>query len=262
MSFNRDTRTVLRKIMLGNLQHPKGLDTIRVFGLEEKFFKNVQTDVLRFIKDHKSSNVKQRAHGTNWTKPFGTAAVQFNMLNRNPSNSKNVTKRFAHDKKKYPALAQFVNSCKNLSSFRINGMGAKSGLSPHEERVISRSGNNFVVRARFHLPIVTNPHVEMRLQDKIYHFDEGNVYYFNNGTAHAAENKGDTMRYHLVWDEMVNKAVFTHYFAKQRNPPKFLIAVDPEDQYLEPTRIDPIRTWIKSSAPPKKFTTRTNPSLL
>jgi hypothetical protein len=83
------------------------------------------------------------------------------------------------------------------------------------------------IRARFHIPIQTNNKVAMLIGDNIYHFEEGNMYFFNNGAIHSADNQRNSYRFHIVFDVLIDKKAndFLFYtkdlpdFIKRKNEP-------------------------------------------
>ena len=116
----------------------------------------------------------------------------------------------------FPTVAKFISAFPHALNMRLNGMGKKSGLSPHEENVIHWYGaarpTRFFARVRFHLPMQTNEQALMLMQGETFHFQAGYVYFFHNGTVHSANNQGDTYRYHLVWDMLLSRETYAQMF--------------------------------------------------
>jgi hypothetical protein len=96
-----------------------------------------------------------------------------------------------------PGLSRlFECFASRLINFRLNGILPGSGLSPHEEAILRGEQ----VFCRFHLPVFTNPRCRILLDNELFEYREGFVYFFNKGCVHGASNDSDHPRYHLVWD--------------------------------------------------------------
>ncbi len=50
------------------------------------------------------------------------------------------------------------------------------------------------------MPLLTNPQVGFRIDDKIYHLPEGEAIEVNNLGIHAVRNDGTTDRIHLIFE--------------------------------------------------------------
>ncbi len=202
--------------------HNGGLRCLKVLNLQPDFFGDIQSEISRLIVDNRPSDVQNKEHLTNWTRPYGKA-IQYSLLNESGNfddftkdfNGTNRDKSFHHGDK-YPALAQFISQFPDAINLRLNGMGPESGLSPHEEHTVIRQGLRFGVRVRLHLPIFTTPDAQVYLDGDYFHFDEGSIYYFNNGCVHSARNRGDRTRYHLVWDMPLTSRTYDLIFAGQQ----------------------------------------------
>jgi hypothetical protein len=219
VTFN-DPKKVLNDIARANF-HRGGLKTARLFRLEPDFFRRVREEVLRFVDLHRPSDVQGTGHVTNWTKPFGSV-FQFSLLNRSgrvddTSSDHDLSldgKRF-HFGSEFPALAAFVTAFPHAINMRLNAMGEKGGLSPHEEHPLRyRTDRDCWLTARFHLPVVTNPAVEVLLDGELFRLEEGSVFFFNNGCIHSAVNRGENVRYHLVWDMLLTRETYELMFAE------------------------------------------------
>jgi hypothetical protein len=215
-----------------------GPKALRLFQVEAGFFEQLKTELVRLTTAYSPSQVQDYGHATNWTNPFG-AAVQFSLLNRSGKfddtscdHNLSLTGKAFHHASEFPRVAEFIGAFPHALNMRLNGMGKKSGLSPHEENVVHWCGpkrpHQFFVRARFHLPIQTNPQAMVLLDGETFHFEERTIYFFNNGAVHSANNQGDTYRYHLVWDMLLSRETFALMFAQQELP-HFLRGV-PEGQ--------------------------------
>ena len=128
----------------------------------------------------------------------------------------------------YPYLAQFIRFFPHATNFRINVMGANSGLSQHEECSCMRNHQGVpMVRARFHLPIQTNPLVYLFVDQEVFSFKEGSIYFFNNGGIHSSENNDpEKSRIHLVWDMLLTEDTFNRMFARKTLPKKIFQPVE------------------------------------
>ncbi len=247
---NTQSRKVLSDIARANF-HKGGLKTARLFQVDPAFFQQVRTDVLRFVEAHKPSDVQGVQHVTNWTKPFGSV-FQFSLLNRSgrvddTSSDHELSlagKRF-HFEDEFPALGAFVTSFPHAINMRLNAMGTKGGLSPHEEHPLRyRTQRDCWLTVRFHLPVVTNPKVEVLLDGELFRLEEGSVFFFNNGCIHSAVNQGETVRYHLVWDMLLTHETYELMFAEAGGAlPPFLRRTTGAGRAPAPHRREPIREY-------------------
>ena len=106
-------------------------------------------------------------------------------------------------------------------------MGPGAALAPHEEHSVFRvRGSSVALRARFHLPIVTNPLAELTLDGFVYHLAAGGVYFVNHGCVHSARNRGDESRVHIVWDMLLTREAFEFMFEKAGPWPLDRVAED------------------------------------
>ena len=62
---------------------------------------------------------------------------------------------------------------KTIVNLRLNGMGEKSGLSPHKEYNVV----NDKFKLRFHLPVITNDSASVMLGNEIFHLKRGIIYF-------------------------------------------------------------------------------------
>jgi Aspartyl/Asparaginyl beta-hydroxylase len=202
--------------------HGRGPKTLRLFKLEEHFFAQLRAELEQLTRRHSPSQVGDYGHVTNWTQPFGEA-VQFSLLNTSgklddPSTDHNLSLRNKsfHHGADFPQLAHFISAFPHALNMRLNGMGKKSGLSPHEENVIHWCGpkrpTRFFARVRFHLPMQTKAQAQLLMDGETFHFEAGYIYFFHNGTVHSANNLGDTYRYHLVWDMLLTRETYAQMF--------------------------------------------------
>ncbi len=219
-----DGKAVLGRIARADFHHG-GWRTRRLFDVEPEFFSSLAKDVQRLATDHMPSEVASERHVTNWTRPVGRA-VQFSLLNASGEfddtsvdHDKKVSGKWFHHPEDYPTLARFIELLPGVTNMRLNGMPPGGGLSPHEEHVVRREGRAYYLRARFHLPIATNPDALVLLDGQWFHLDEGHVYFFNNGCIHSAMNNGATQRYHLVWDMTMSEDVVEYMFGTASHGP-------------------------------------------
>jgi hypothetical protein len=208
---------VLRDIRDANFHHG-GLRCLRVLRVESDFFRDLKSEIAQLVEDNQPSDVQSKEHLTNWTRPYGQA-IQYSLLNESGKfddftkdfNGTNHGKRFHHSDR-YPTIGEFIAGFPDAINLRLNGMGPNSGLSPHEEHTVIRQGRRFGVRVRLHLPIATTPAAQVYLDGDFFHFDEGSIYYFNNGCVHSARNRGDEIRFHLVWDMPLTERTYEMLF--------------------------------------------------
>ena len=230
--------------------HRGGLKCLKLFQVKPEYFESLVGDVQRVLAQYAPSDVAQSSHATNWTQPFGNA-IQYSLLNTSgrlddfstDHNSSIKNKRF-HYSDEFTDLGRFIRTFAHATNMRLNGMGGQSGLSPHEEHTVHYTGGRARLRARFHLPIVTNEEAEMLLEDELYRFEAGSVYYFNNGCIHAARNLGESFRYHLVWDMMFTEETYALMFSEDgRGVPEFLTRLVGDDRVCEPVGHEPLREY-------------------
>lgn len=191
--------------------HKEGLKTLLI-GKEENF-NSIQEECLSLYKNFKSSDVTLPSHRTYWTNPYGKAN-QWDLFNADGKFDSNdgigikylKNKKFHHHDK-FPNLGKFIDSFPDKINFRLNLLKPGSGLGQHEEQIVETYQKKPFIRIRFHLPIQTNEFSNVFLDGEWFHYSEGNVYFFNNGCIHCAENNGDEDRLHLVWDCVFTKRI-------------------------------------------------------
>lgn len=223
-----DEKQLFEGILKGQF-HQGGIKCLKLFDVDAHFFEKLKNEALTFVQQFSPSDVSQAGHITHWTAPFGKA-VQFSLLNASGKpddtstdhNSSTQGKRF-HHATSYPTLAQWISFFPHAINMRLNGMGQKSGLSPHEERILNKDpkAKKKYLKVRFHLPLQTNPQAHVLMDGELFHFEAGSIYYFNNGTVHSARNLGQEMRFHLVWDMLLTKETFELMFLKTTAPNMF-----------------------------------------
>jgi hypothetical protein len=217
--------TLLAGIRDGNF-HWGGIRCLRLFRVERELSLALRQEALRLCRTERSSDVCERQHVTNWTRPTG-AVQQFSLLNRgghfddyrDDHDLSCVGKQF-HHAARYPYLARFIGIFPHAINFRLNVLGAGAGLSPHEEHslFLSQAGTP-AVRARFHLPLYTSRAAWMSIEGDVHRFVPRTIYYFNQGCIHAAANPSREHRIHLVWDLLLTMEVFELMFSGSAPPP-------------------------------------------
>lgn len=225
---------ILTAIANGDFHRPGALRCAQLFSLEPTFFERLRSDVARLVVDNLPSEVADEHHVTNWTKPYGRA-IQFSLLNgsgdlsdTSVDHDRSVYGKRFHHAATYPALGELIGLFPHAVNMRLNGMSPSGGLSPHEEHLAWRKGRRYYFRARFHLPIETNPGAEVLLDGDLLHLEAGNIYFFNNGCIHAASNTGDTQRFHLVWDMLLSDETLELMFGEGSHGP--LLRTPPEQR--------------------------------
>lgn len=191
--------------------HKGGLKTLSIKKVEN--FTGIQQDCLKIYKNFRSSDVTSRSHRTYWTNPYGKAN-QWDLWNTDgkfDSNEgigiKHIKNKKFHHHNELPSLGQFIDSFPDKINFRLNLLKPSSGLGQHEEQIVEKYQKKPFVRVRFHLPIQTNNLSNVFLDGEWFHYSEGNIYFFNNGCVHCAENNGNTDRLHLVWDCVLTERI-------------------------------------------------------
>lgn len=207
----------LHQLADGNF-HYGGLRAARVGTVDRVTFRRICDDVETVIATMPPSEVKV-GHITNWTNPIGRVR-QWSLYNRHgrtDDTSNDFSYKLAGKRvhEGLPAISELAASLPDLVNLRLNVMDPGAALSPHEEHLPRAIGSDRVgLRARFHLPIATNPKALMMADGDLFHFDPGTIYLFNNGCVHAAENGGDAPRAHLVWDQLMTEEAYEAMLSK------------------------------------------------
>ena len=87
-----------------------------------------------------------------------------------------------------------------LKTVRFLQLGAGAKILEHTDYMLGFE--NDVVRV--HIPVVTNPQVEFRLDGEVLQMREGEAWYLNFNLPHSVDNNGTKPRVHLVIDCLVN----------------------------------------------------------
>jgi hypothetical protein len=230
--------------------HEPGLRCLRLFELEASFFAELREEAQRLRVDEDPSDAREHGHVTHWTRPFGTV-LQFSLLNASgrfddtsADHDRSCLGKAFHHGNRYPALARFVSAFPHCLGFRLNVLGPRARLSPHEEHVTLRTRSGGVaLRARFHLPLRTSAEAEVMLDGDVYHLDEGRIHFFNNGCVHAARNGGEEERLHLVWDMLMTENAAEAMFGEDDLPGLPAARVRGPDRRATPRRREPIDRW-------------------
>jgi hypothetical protein len=201
-------------------RHADGLRCLRIFEVDAGAFAALRADVIGLCRDERPSDAARPGHVTSWTRPRGEV-LQFSLLNESGrfddfSRDHDAScrgKRF-HAAAVYPALARFVAAFPDTVNFRINILGPRSGLPPHEEHTLIRTRSGGVgARLRFHLPVVTNAAAELTLDGDVVHLDASVCHFVNHGCVHGASNGHATeSRIHLSWDMLLTRETFACMF--------------------------------------------------
>jgi len=230
--------------------HRGGLRCSRLLQVDASFFEQLKKEIEQLVLDNVPSEVADAKHKTNWTKPFGRA-TQFSLLNSSGRfddfgtdfNGTRGGKGFHHGNT-YPSLGKLIEALPDATNMRLNGMDPSSGLSPHEESAVSMRRLRPTMLVRFHLPIATTTAAHVYLDGEFFNFEEGNIYFFNNGCVHSAVNRGDSTRYHLVWDAWLTRQTYTAMFDENAaTSAPFLTRVDTDHRLVEPVDYKPVEVY-------------------
>lgn len=231
--------------------HAGGIRCLRLFTLESDYANELHAEVVRLCETEQGSDVSDPNHVTNWTRPRG-AVFQFSLLNASGrfddfSADHEVTcfgKQF-HATEKYPRLAELIASFPDTINFRVNVLGSEARLSAHEEHSVIRTAAGSVgIRARFHLPVTTNPRAELMLDGSIYHLPPNVIHFVNHGCVHSARNAGNRDRIHLVWDMLLTRQVFDFMFADSVCA-SMLVRIAESEQGVTPLRVERIGAHLR-----------------
>ena len=218
--------------------HEGGIQCLQLLRLEPHYLDALAGEVVRLTEDERASDVGDPTHVTNWTRPRGKV-LQFSLYNSSgrlddfsrDHDASCLDKRF-HGGGSYPQLARLIDWFPHKVNFRINVMGPRSSLAPHEEHALIRSrAGTICARLRLHLPIVTNPEAELILEGSVFRLEAGTIYLVNHGCVHAAINRAAQARIHLVWDMLLTREAFEVLFGDL--PPSLPLSRIPEaEQWL------------------------------
>jgi hypothetical protein len=215
---------LLAGVLAGD-EHAGGIRCLRLHDLEPDFLARLTADVDRLVSRGRPSDVTDPRHVTNWVLPFGTV-VQYSLLNASgrlddfsdDHDAFAQGKAFAHPAD-HPALATFLDLFPDSVNCRLNVMGPSSGLSSHDEHLLTYAPDGSVVaKLRFHLPLHTTPEATLVLDEQVFALECGVVHFVNHGCVHAAANRGPVPRTHLVWDMILTWRTFDLMFGTGEPP--------------------------------------------
>lgn len=109
-----------------------------------------------------------------------------------------------------PYLGHVLDSlaCPLLSA-RLMRLKPGSVIKPHRDHDLSAA----LGRARLHIPVVTNPLIDFRLNGTRVDMTPGSVWYLRLSDMHQVRNDGPTDRVHLVVDCVVDDWLADHLLA-------------------------------------------------
>ena len=100
-----------------------------------------------------------------------------------------------------PAMAAFLDGLHcPLGAVRLMRLTPGSAINEHCDPDLSAEGGV----ARLHVPIVTNPQVDFRVNQKPVDMAVGECWYVRLSDPHSVTNRGETDRVHLVIDATMN----------------------------------------------------------
>jgi len=110
--------------------------------------------------------------------------------------------------KKCPYMLSIFETFKcQVETFRIHTLDPGASIQKHRD-----TGYSFEMgKVRLHIPIITNPKVEMLVADELIPMQTGECWYCNFHIEHEVRNNSDQPRVHIILDCLVNdwlKGVF------------------------------------------------------
>lgn len=238
---------VLRRLAAGNYHHADGLRALHIGAATGSMFQALLADMSELVSWWLPSVVREGAHSTGWTRPVGEVR-QWSLFNTHGQTDL-TSDDFRYDNLAakrpipLPGVQRLVAGLPDLVNLRLNLIGPGSRLRPHEESLERPlPGDQVALRARFHLPLVTNPDARMLADGDLFHFEAGHVYLFNNGCVHAASNEGTADRLHLVWDQLMTTRALDAMFGS--TPPAWLHQAITPATVIETVQVD---SWERQS---------------
>jgi hypothetical protein len=212
--------------LIADAPPPDGITCLAVRALSEADTAAIERDCARLVDREPYSVPARPDHPTAWTRPSGdtrqysllTASGRCDDASRDHDHSC-FGKRFwaAPD---YPALTRLLEAIPHCVNARLNWLGSGARLQPHRESIVFRSElDTIAVKARFHLPVRTNPAAGLMVRGDWYHLEPGTLYLVNNGQVHSAANDGPDSRWHLVFDCLLTAEVLTALISPPGTPP-------------------------------------------
>ena len=89
----------------------------------------------------------------------------------------------------------------DIKSARLLRLGPGSSIKEHRDYELGRETGEI----RLHIPVVSNEHVEFYLAGRRVDMKEGECWYLDFSLPHRVENRGSTVRIHLVVDCVINE---------------------------------------------------------
>jgi hypothetical protein len=226
------------KKLLDDKQIQSMCEPVRLHWVKPDFQERLREEVLRYMEKQKAAEVSSKAHPIHWVLSYGrTASYSLISASGDSTDTSDLLtfdtrkKRFVQAEE-YPAIDQLMKLFPDTTNYRINILhendaGSQeaarfesSGFSPHrayilhEVRDTTTGEMKTALRMKFHLPIVTNPHVDMHQHDRSYTFPEGEIFFFTNGCPHSVENRGNGPRIHLIWDMLLTEDTWDRSFGE------------------------------------------------
>lgn len=211
-------------------EHRGGVKALLLASLNEAWFEKLRAECLEISGAEASSDVTSPDHSTHWTRPQGSVN-QFSLFNetgRSDDYRSDFGGRTDVKARKLvfpgkPAIARLAALFgSELRNMRLNLIGRKSSLQPHEEGSILSTPRGVDYVARFHVPIITNPGARVLLDNELFHFASGGLYFFHHGCVHGAVNEADEERYHIVIDAFLTRKLFDNLFDPDTPAPQGL----------------------------------------
>lgn len=103
-----------------------------------------------------------------------------------------------------------------MLSVRLLRLGAGSEILEHTDYNLDYEDGE----VRIHVPVQTNPQMELYLDNERVRMEEGEAWYGNFSLPHRLANRGETDRIHMVLDCAVNDWIHGHFKAAGYTPPE------------------------------------------
>lgn len=163
----------------------------------------VDSELLKEITDFQ--NIEQHRH------PYSGLSESYTILMKyNPDHPGTVfPSSFSNSKKLFQKIKPILDLTQSLyglsycSRAIITKLPAKATIQKHID-----PGWLFNFEKRFHWVIQTNQKCLMNVANRDYHFEESQIWEFDNQSEHSVHNLGETDRWHLIFDLfMVESAI-------------------------------------------------------
>jgi hypothetical protein len=102
-----------------------------------------------------------------------------------------------------PGLVEAIDHCADTIAAKLRGEAIRVMLAELPPGAVIKPHRDTDDRAhvhRCHLPVVTNEHALLVVDNRPHHLLAGTVYEFDNTRVHGAQNGGATPRVHLLCD--------------------------------------------------------------